>query len=358
MKATSWMERVQAVVKSLPRRLRKELNDDALRASEAGFRMRCKIIRNLARGKSPTEIAEILGCSYSQVFRVAKRFVEEGLAGLADRREDNGECKVTEEYEGILLSIAAESPPDHGFDRPTWTQELFVKVMEESTGTKVSTTTMCRLLRRLHIRLGRPKPIVGCPWGKRRKNRRLKEIKRLIANSPANEVVLYVDEIDIHLNPKIGPDWMPEGMQKEVLTPGKNKKHYLAGALNARTGRLTWVEFETKASDLFIKQLWQLAKTDYPKAKKIHLVLDNYRIHKSKRTNLALMALHDRVELHFLPPYCPDHNKIERIWRDLHANVTRNHRCKDMPQLMVEVRKYLRRRDVELQCRYAQQLAA
>jgi transposase len=358
MKATNWMMRVQAVFKSLPRQSRRRLNGDALRAPEAGFRMRCKIIRNLARGKRPAEIAEVLGCSYSQVFRIAKRFVAEGLMGLADRREDNGQDKVTEEYECILLSIAAQSPRGHGFDRPTWTQELFVEAMAEKTGTKVSTSTMCRLLYRLRIRHGMPKPIVGCPWSKRRKNRRLKQIERLIANAPANEVILYADEVDIHLNPNIGPDWMPEGMQKEVLTPGKNKKHYLAGALNARTGRLTWVEFETKASDLFIKQLWQLVKTDYPRARKVHLILDNYRIHKSKRTELALMALKGRVELHFLPPYCPDHNRIERVWRDLHANVTRNHSCRDMRQLMMEVRKYLCRRDVELQRKYAERRAA
>jgi transposase len=30
--------------------------------------------------------------------------------------------------------------------------------------------------------------------------------------------------------------------------------------------------------------------------------------------------------LHFLPPYCPDDNRIERLWKDLHDNVTRNHK--------------------------------
>src|SRR5688572_4690975 len=34
-----------------------------------------------------------------------------------------------------------------------------------------------------------------------------------------------------------------------------------------------------------------------------------------------------RVALHFLPPYCPTVNRIERLWLDLHAVVTRNHRC-------------------------------
>jgi len=55
-------------------------------------------------------------------------------------------------------------------------------------------------------------------------------------------VVVYADEVDIDLNPKIGFDWMNRGQQKEVLTPGNNEKRYLAGALNPRTGGLTGVE--------------------------------------------------------------------------------------------------------------------
>jgi transposase len=52
----------------------------------------------------------------------------------------------------------------------------------------------------------------------------------------------------------------------------------------------------------------------------------------------------DRVQLHFLPPYCPDHNRIERLWKDLHDNVTRNHRCSTMDQLMQHVHDYLTQR--------------
>jgi hypothetical protein len=59
---------------------------------------------------------------------------------------------------------------------------------------------------------------------------------------------------------------MLRGTQKTVLTPGKNKKVYLAGALNARAGRLTWVEADRKDSILFERQLWQLVKRDYPQA--------------------------------------------------------------------------------------------
>ena len=110
---------------------------------------------------------------------------------------------------------------------------------------------MSRLRKRLGIRLGRPKPIVGCPWSKARKTRRLNKIRKLMATARAGDVFLFEDEVDIHLNPKIGPDYMLRGTQKTVMTPGKNEKRYLAGALNATTGELSWVEGERKTSTLF-----------------------------------------------------------------------------------------------------------
>lgn len=359
MRIAKVFEEVQVAWKRCSKAGRRLLRSSAMCSSDACFRLRCKIVLNLCRGERAERIHEILGCSLSQVYRVARRFVEEGEMGLVDRREDNGETKVDEAYAAeVLRLVANESPQDHGYRRPTWTQELLVLVMDQIAGIHISTSSMSRLLSTLEIRLGRPKPIVGCPWKKARKRKRLRQLERLIENVPDDEVVLYADEVDIDLNPKIGPDYMLRGTQKQVLTPGKNEKHYLAGALCAKTGKLTWTEWNRKDSDLFILQLWQLIREDYPNAKRIHIILDNYSIHSSARTNIALAALDGKVQLHFLPPYCPDHNRIERVWRDLHANVTRNHRCKTMAELMEEVRAYLTTRQRALRHEYATQTAA
>ena len=143
-----------------------------------------------------------------------------------------------------------------------------------------------------------------------------------------------------------------QGQQKEVLTPGQNQKRYLAGAMDAKTGELIWVEAESKSSILFIQLLWAL-HLRYPDAKKIHVILDNYSIHHTEQVKLSLATeAGHRIALHFLPPYCPDHNKIERAWQDLHANVTRNHRCSTMTELMKNMRAYLRRRKNKLQAEY------
>ena len=326
----------------LSRSQRKELRRLAMRAKDAGMRCRCKLMFALVQGKSPTIIAHGGLCAKSQVYRVGDRFITEGLAGLADRREDNGERKITPVYERELLSLVEQLPREFGYRRPTWTQELLILVLAERVEISISVSAMSRLLGRSGIGLRRPKPIVNCPWKKARRTRRLREIQRLVENLPADEVVLYVDEVDIHLNPKIGPDWTKRGQQKKVLTPGCNEKRYLAGAWNPKTRRLIYVEGDRKTSLLFLELLHKLATKAYPNAKRIHIILDNYGIHDSLQVRLALKsAAAEKLELHFLPPYCPDHNRIERIWKDLHDNVTRNHRCRTMDELMAEVRSYL-----------------
>jgi hypothetical protein len=263
---------------------------------------------------------------------------------LVDQREGNGQPKVTEDYEWCVLIAVALSPQQFGFQRPTWTQELLVLVAAKQTHIRVSTTTMCRLLARHGVRRGRPKPTVACPWSKHKKTRRLNQIRRLREQLRPDEVLLYVDEVDIHLNPKIGDDWMLCGQQKKVATPGQNEKRYLAGALNAVSGRVAWVEGVRKTSALFVDLVDHLVTRAYSRARTIHLVLDNFRIHTSRAVQAAMARWGDRVKLHFLPPYCPDHNCIERLWKDLHDNVTRNHTCTAMDQLMQRVRDYLTQR--------------
>ena len=64
----------------------------------------------------------------------------------------------------------------------------------------------------------------------------------------------------------------------------------------------------------------------YRWARKIRLILDHGIIHKSRIVQAWLAANGVKFELHFQPPYCPQANRIERLWKDLHDNVTRNHR--------------------------------
>jgi transposase len=129
-------------------------------------------------------------------------------------------------------------------------------------------------------------------------------------------------------------------LSRHLHTPGKNVKHYIAGALNCRTGRVLYSDGPSKNSDLFIALLDKLHHS-YRRPQVIHLILDNYVIHKSRKTLEALEKLGPRIQLHFLPPYSPEHNVIERLWKQMHDNVTRNHRHKTMAQLLENVHVFL-----------------
>ncbi|GAB1045193.1 MAG: hypothetical protein SPiBPW_35630 [Shewanella algae] len=66
-------------------------------------------------------------------------------------------------------------------------------------------------------------------------------INQALEQCSVEHPVFYGDEVDIDLNPKIEAGWMPKGQQKRVITPGCNRKHYLAGALHSRTGTVLYV---------------------------------------------------------------------------------------------------------------------
>jgi transposase len=335
---------VSQMVFSLPRRVKQSVRKLRRETRDKGLAMRCQIVLLAGKQRTRGSIAESVGCSVSWVQRVLRRFREFGLAGLEDGREDNGQCKIDERYLSILYDVVDGTPGDYGYPRSTWTQELLARVMAKLTGVKVHRSTMSRALATIGARLGRPRPTVGCPWSRPAKQRRLREIRRTLDTLAPGELAFYVDEVDIHLNPKIGPDWMNRGKQKMVVTPGKNVKRYLAGAMEAGSGRITWVKSEKKNSLLFIALLNELVKR-HPQARRIHVVLDNFKIHDSHASRAAVKQLEAKVVLHFLPPYCPNDNRIERVWLDVHANVTRNHCCQTMQELIDEVIRYLRNRN-------------
>jgi transposase len=334
---------MDTIVPELPRPERRELLRLGRQSRDPATANRFAAVAKLAAPERPSKsrVARELEVAISTVVCAARRFVSGGIALLYDQRVHNGRVKKVDDR--LLTSVSSAlyvSPQDRGWERPTWTRELLCLEMARLDLPRVAVCTMGRVLASLGARLGSPKPVVLCPWKRRRRQLVLGELKRLADGATSAEPVLYADEVDIHLNPKIGRDWMPRGHQRRVVTPGKNEKHYVAGALDARTRRLFTVEAPKKNSVLFCALVDHLVEA-HPAAKRIHVILDNYIIHSSKITQRAIAKYGGRVVLHFLPPYCPDHNRIERVWQDLHANVTRNHRCPTMALLLEHVRAFL-----------------
>ena len=329
------------IVPRIGRPERRHLLDMGRKSGDPATAMRFLIVARLGLLRTSVEVAIELEVARSTVVRTAHRYAEEGVAGLYDKRRENGIPKTDGAFRGRVVELLRRTPEDFGWMRPTWTRELLCVQMKREGRPCVGLTTMGRALAHVGARLGTPKPIVLCPWKRDARERRLAEIRALEAGATAKEPVLYSDEIDIHLNPKIGRDWMLPGTQRRIVTPGKNEKFYLAGALDVRTGKLHTTGAARKNAALFCDLLKVLAAQYGPSVRRIHLIVDNYGIHSAHVTRRALAELGGRIVLHFLPPYCPDANRIERVWQDLHANVTRNHRCKTMKVLLGKARSYV-----------------
>jgi len=325
----------------LDRAARRRLITRGRKTKDPQTALRFLMIAKLAQGLSRQQVARDLGCWPSTVVKAARRFAEAGQEGLLDQRAFNGPTKVDAPFREELKQVLHSVPTELGWRRTNWTRELLSLELADRGLPRVAACTMGRALSAIGARLGMPKPTVLCPWDSARRKRVQAKLRHLAKYATEAEPVFYEDEMDVHLNPKIGRDWMLKGERRYVVTPGQNKKRFVAGALNAKTKRLTWVDAQSKASDLFCKLVWKLA-AEYRKAKRIHLIVDNYIIHSSKKTRRFLAQFGDRVKLHFLPPYCPDDNRIERVWLDLHANVTRNHRCKTIGELMIQVVAFMR----------------
>jgi len=171
------------------------------------------------------------------------------------------------------------------------------------------------------------------------KDETLAAIHKALDECSAEHPVFYEDEVDIHLNPKIGADWQLRGQQKRVVTPGQNEKYYLAGALHSGTGKVSYVGGNSKSSALFISLLKRL-KATYRRAKTITLIVDNYIIHKSRETQRCLKA-NPKFSVIYQPVYSPWVNHVERLWQALHDTITRNHQCRSMWQLLIKVHRFM-----------------
>jgi transposase len=261
----------------------------------------------------------------------------DGEAGLTPRPRGRSDWKASAPVLIEVDALVRSDPTRLGYLRSRWSSELLALELKRRLGVVVHATTIRRWLVRLRIawRRARPTLHIADP----RKAARMRAITHALNRASAQDEVFYVDEADIALNPRIGPAWQPIGAQQTIPTPGKNRKHYVGGALNARTGTVVWVDYTSKTTELFLRLLEALHDR-YRRAQRLWLILDNYIVHSSRLAQTWL-ARHPKIKLLFQPAYHPWVNHIERLWKQLHDTVTRNHRYPTLEALMGAVRRFM-----------------
>lgn len=230
-----------------------------------------------------------------------------------------------------------QDPRETGRSFSVWTCLDLVKALVEQGLAEVSAETVRRHLRKLGYRVIRPVLSINSPDPDyESKAQRLKECQEQARQGEM--ILLYEDEVDLNLLPGVIRCWTKCGQQRKVLTPGQNQKRYGFGAVNFMTGKLTYRVDEHKNSDGFCALIEQVV-ADYCPGEEYHgpkigLVVDNFIIHRSKKTLACLEKYADRIEIIPLPTYAPKLNVIERLWKHMRRKVTHNHLFETIAKLV------------------------
>ena len=252
--------------------------------------------------------------------------------------------KVNGHCEAALKKLVEQEPRKAGYSFSTWTcadllRELIWKGFEA-----VSCETIRTHLHTLGYRVRRPVLNIASPDPDYQQ--KVKKLEKYQKQAKNGEILLYYqDEIDLHLLPGILRCWTLQGVQRKVPTPGVNQKRYGFGAVNYVSGQTVHRIEEHKNSAGFCAFIEQFMHTmtqapDYH-GQKIVLVVDNFIIHHSRKTQEFLEKYTDQLILFMLPTYSPWLNLIERLWKHLRRKVTHNHLFANIAELVKAVCSFL-----------------
>lgn len=304
----------------------------AYRAGNGRSSRRAHVILLLAGHWTWEQIRAVLFCSNDLISRTLRRWTDGRVDGVLSEIPGEESQTIPTWLRTVVRWVEQFTPQDFGFFRTRWSCEVLAELLAWETGVRHSAETIRRGLHAMGFVWRRPRPVVG-PTDPNH-HVKLRRIQQLLTTLPDDEVAVFEDEVDVHLNPKIGSMWMLRGQQAQIETPGNNQKCHVAGSLAWGTGTLFVSPPEARRNaDLFVAHLDDLRRR-LRSCKRIHVICDNARFHNCRKVWDYLRRWGHRIVLHYLPKYAPETNPIERVWWHLHETITRNHRCQTLEELV------------------------
>jgi transposase len=149
----------------------------------------------------------------------------------------------------------------------------------------------------------------------------IQDYRALKQSLPADDVIYFADSTHPQHQTRLAYGWIEKGVRKPKKMTACQKRINLIGAINLDTHQVEYRKVDWVNTESLQQFFIQLMEAN-PTAKKIHLILDNAGYHKSKA--LVDFVKNTNIMLHYLPPYSPNLNPIERLWKIMHERVTYN----------------------------------
>lgn len=156
------------------------------------------------------------------------------------------------------------------------------------------------------------------------------EIKEKNPNKP----ILYFDESRFGTKTKTGLGWFIKGSRTPVRVKLGFKNFYLYSSVNPASGKsftLLMPNVDTICMNVFLEELVKEIKEDFI------LIMDGAGWHKSKD-----LIVPKNIQIILLPPYCPELNPVERLWRFIKDNTIKNKVFETLKNLEDEVCEFIK----------------
>jgi transposase len=184
--------------------------------------------------------------------------------------------------------------------------------VEETFGVSYTESGMTAVLHRLGYVYKKPKVVPGKGDAQAQRDFLANDYTKIHENKGENDPVYFMDAVHPQHNPVLAYGWIKRGEEQPVPTNTGRKRLNINGAIDLESLEPV-VRFDetinAESTIALFKQLEQLNVL----AVCIYVICDNARYYRSKAVREYLKT--SRIELVFLPPYAPNLNLIERLWK-------------------------------------------
>jgi transposase len=140
----------------------------------------------------------------------------------------------------------------------------------------------------------------------------IKQYQSMKVNLPENETICFMDGVHPSHNVQLGYGWIRKGTEKLIPSNTGRSRLNLTGAIDIISHTVVIQEDPMLNAEATVRFFHKL-ELNQPAKAKIHVFCDNARYYRNRSVTKYLET--SRIELHFLPPYSPNLNPIERLWK-------------------------------------------
>jgi transposase len=282
--------------------------------------MRERAVRSVQDGESPEVVAGVLRINRSTVYGWLAQYRRGGWGALKAKPLFGRPPRLDgKKLKWIYSAVAQTNPMQFKFEFALWTREMVAKLIKDKFNISLSTVSVGRLLAQLGITCQKPlhraleqDEALVQQWLRQD----YPKIRALAQREKAE--IYFGDAAHLRSDHHSGRTWGKKGETPVVSSTGARFRMSLISAITAR-GHMRFMIKEKGGvnAEVFIEFLKRLMMGS---KRKIFLIVDRGPAHIAKLTKAFVATLNGALRLFYIPPYSPDRNPDELVWKHLKAD--------------------------------------